>query len=383
MSARACRFKSDRGHQFSLTSISDSKTHRFQLDLLCWYGEAARKLPWRETRDPYRILLSEIMLQQTQVDTVIPYYHRFLKAFPSLHSLAHAPLDRVLKLWEGLGYYSRARNLHALAQAVSKDRGGCLPSNFEELIELPGIGRYTAGAVLSIAFHQDYPVVDGNVQRVLARYFLVEDDITLSETQRHMWKLASSLVPHGKAGDFNQALMELGALICVPRNPHCPVCPLSHSCRARRQKRQNELPVKKRKAPTPHFDIGAGVIWRGRKILIAQRPLKGLLGGLWEFPGGKLERGESLKECAQREIREELGIHVHVGKKVAAIEHAYSHFKITLHVFHCVYVNGTPQTLGVRDWKWVHARELKRFAFPAANQPIIKIILNDARRKKA
>jgi len=315
------------------------------------------------------------MLQQTQVDTVIPYYHRFLSKFPTFSSLAQAPLDHVLKLWEGLGYYSRARNLHALAQAVADDPGEKLPSNYEDLIKLPGIGRYTAGAVLSIAFKQDYPVVDGNVQRVLARYVGIRQDVGKPEIQKKIWALATSLVPSGHAGDYNQALMELGALICVPRQPRCLLCPVRSNCWARKHGLQDEIPVKKKKAAVPHFDIGAGVIWRDDRILISQRPLNGLLGGLWEFPGGKMERGETLPQCVKREIKEELGIDVRVGKKLAEVNHAYSHFKITLHAFHCAYVRGRPRALGVRAWKWIRPKDLVRFAFPAANQPVIRELL--------
>lgn len=319
------------------------------------------------------------MLQQTQVQTVIPYYQRWLKTFPSLRAFAAAPLNKVLKQWEGLGYYSRARNLHTLAKAVVKNYGGKLPSTFDELKALPGIGRYTAGAVLSIAFDKHYPVVDGNVMRVLARFFLIREDITLPATQKHFWALAESLVPRGQAGDYNQAVMELGAMICTPRSPDCPNCPVLKNCKAFQKGLQNELPVKKKKEATPHFHIGAGVIWHKGKILISQRPLKGLLGGLWEFPGGKQEKGESIKETVRREIKEELGIQVDVGRELAEVDHAYSHFKITLHAHDCRYRSGQVQALGVMNWRWVKPQELKKFAFPAANQPIIeKLILKNS-----
>lgn len=315
------------------------------------------------------------MLQQTQVDTVIPYYHRFLSKFPTFSALAKAPLDHVLKQWEGLGYYSRARNLYALAKVVSGHLEEKLPSIYEDLIKLPGIGRYTAGAVLSIAFQKNYPVVDGNVQRVLSRYFGIRDNVGKSQTQKRIWGLATSLVPEVHAGDYNQALMELGALICVPRQPKCSLCPVRSTCWARKQGLQDKIPIKKKKAAVPHFDIGAGVIWRKGQILISQRPLKGLLGGLWEFPGGKQERGETLPQCVKREIKEELSIDVQVGKKLAKVDHAYSHFKITLHAFHCTYLQGRPRALGVHAWKWVWPKDLDKFAFPAANQPVIRELL--------
>jgi len=348
----------------------------FQTSLLKWYHLHKRDLPWRRNQDPYRILVSEIMLQQTQVQTVIPYYRRWLKTFPSFRSLAAAPLDQVLKQWEGLGYYSRARNLHKLAQQVVEKHKSRLPDNYASLIELPGIGRYSAGAILSIAFDKDYPVLDGNVIRVFSRYFGVEKDVTKPETRLALWSLAEKHLHKGHAGDYNQALMELGAMICVPKHPRCGVCPVRASCISRLRGWQDRLPLKKKAAPTPHYDIGAGVIWRGEEILISQRPLNGLLGGLWEFPGGKREPNEELTATVAREIKEELGIVVRVGDKCAQVPHAYSHFRITLHAFHCHYVSGKPQALGVKTWKWVRPEALKKYAFPAANQPIIQQLMN-------
>ena len=288
------------------------------------------------------------MLQQTQVQTVIPYYLRWLKIFPTFRVLAKAPLNKVLKQWEGLGYYSRARNLHALAKTVVKDYGGRLPDSEEELRSLPGIGRYTGGAVLSIAFQKPVPLVDGNVMRVFSRYFGVRKDISLPATQKDFWTLAEKWVPRRNPGDYNQALMELGATLCTPRAPECPRCPLKKDCEALKLGLQQMLPIKKKKEATAHYHIGAGVIWHHGKILISQRPLRGLLGGLWEFPGGKQEPGESLRETVRREIQEELGIRVQVGRKLVEVDHAYSHFKITLHAYECAYQSGKVRALGVK-----------------------------------
>jgi len=354
----------------------------FQTSLLRWYHSSKRDLPWRKTRDPYRILVSEVMLQQTQVQTVIPYYERWIRSFPTFKSLASGPLNKVLKQWEGLGYYSRARNLHALAKRVMKDYGGHLPGDEEALRSLPGIGRYTSGAVLSIAFGKPIPLVDGNVARVFSRFFAIRKNISLAKTQQELWRLAAELVPPTNPGDYNQALMELGATVCLPRTPDCPQCPLRPGCKAVRFGLQYRLPIKKKKRPTPHFHIGAGVIWHQGKILISQRPLNGLLGGLWEFPGGKQETGETLKTTVRREIKEELGIHVTVGKELAEVDHTYSHFKITLHAHHCIYRSGKIQALGVKDWRWVLPRELTRFAFPAANQPVIRKLLDTAQNAR-
>ena len=339
--------------------------------LLTWYAGNRRDLPWRNTRDPYAITVSEFMLHQTRVQTVLPYYRRFLARFPDWSCLAAASLDQVLKAWEGLGYYARARNLHALAKRVASDHQGSLPQTVEELLALPGIGPYTAGALLSMGFSQDVPAVDGNVRRVLSRVFCIQEDPRGTVGKRRVHELAVSLLPPGRAGTFNQALMDLGATVCTPRNPFCEHCPWEASCRARQLNIQESLPVRPSRKPIPHQDIAAGVIWRDGHILIAQRPPKGLLGGLWEFPGGKREPGESLKECLTREVREELGIEVAVGAPLATVQHAYTHFRITLHAFHCGHVGGTPQAIGCSAWKWVEPHQLDEYAFPAANRTII------------
>jgi A/G-specific adenine glycosylase len=343
----------------------------FSTRLLNWYDQHKRALPWRETRDPYRIWLSEILLQQTRVEAVIPYYQKFLARFPDVFALARAPLDDVLKAWEGAGYYARARNLHRAAQVVVVKYGGKFPGALRELRELPGIGRYTAGAMASIAFEERTPVVDGNVARVLCRYFGIREDPKASATQAKLWDLAADLLPKKRAGDFNQALMELGATICLPKNPRCLVCPVQQHCFARQEGLQKVLPVKRAKQTLPHKIIAAGVIYRRGKILIQQRLNQGLLGGLWEFPGGKVEAGESLQECVTRECREEVGLAVRVDEKIITVHHAYSHFSITLHAFRCEYVSGRVKLASAQKFKWVAPHELEQYAFPAANKKIM------------
>lgn len=351
----------------------------FTTDLLHWYDRAAADLPWRRTKDPYQVWLSEIMLQQTQVNTVIPYFERFLAAFPTVWALAEAPLDDVLKLWEGLGYYSRARNLHRAAQMVAFDLDGVFPQTVDGLQKIPGVGRYTAGAIASIAFNQAAPVLDGNVIRVFARLADLEADVTQSETRARLWQIAERLVPAERPGDYNQALMELGRTVCKPRNPLCGECPVQAHCRAFAQGTQDERPVKTARAATPHYDVAAGVIWNDEgKLLIAQRPLDGLLGGLWEFPGGKQEVGETLSECLQRELEEELAIRVEVGDLFTVVRHGFTHFKITLHAFTCRYLGGPPQAIGVRDFAWVTPDALTQYSFGKADREVIAAL--DARR---
>jgi A/G-specific adenine glycosylase len=348
-------------------------------DLLLWYDRAAADLVWRVKgglADPYRVWLSEIMLQQTQVETVKPYFARFLEAYPTVHDLANAPLDQVLKHWEGLGYYSRARNLHRAAQIVAHDCAGKFPDTVEALLALPGVGRYTAGAIASIAFGVRAAVLDGNVIRVFARLIDLPDDVTQPAVQAKLWTLAESLVPSQRPGDYNQALMELGRVICKPRSPICKDCPIRAYCLAFERGTQHERPVKKPKAETPHYDVAAGIIrdTDTGKLLIAQRPPEGLLGGLWEFPGGKQEAGETLPECLKRELREELEIEVEVGGLFVVVKHAFTHFKITLHAFECVHIGGEPQKTGVHDFAWVSEDELSRYAFGKADRQIIKAL---------
>jgi A/G-specific adenine glycosylase len=343
-----------------------------QNDLLEWYDRQAADLPWRENQDPYRVWLSEIMLQQTQVETVKPYFARFLVAYPTVEALAAAPLSDVLKLWEGLGYYSRARNLHQAARVVTRDFGGRFPRTVEGLMHLPGIGRYTAGAIASIAFGEAAPVLDGNVIRVFARLIDLPDDVTQPAVKERLWKLAEEWLSSERPGDYNQALMELGRTICKPRNPLCGECPIRSHCLAFANGTQAQRPVKKAKAATPHYDVAAGIIWNANgQLLIAQRPLDGLLGGLWEFPGGKLEAGETLPECLKRELREELGIEVEVGELFTVVQHGFTHFKITLHAFTCQYVSGEPRAIGVRDWAWVTPDQLDRYSFGKADREVI------------
>lgn len=341
--------------------------------LLNWYDASAAALPWRERKpDPYRVWLSEIMLQQTQVETVKPYFERFLEAFPTVHALAVASLDAVLKRWEGLGYYSRARNLYKTAQIVSQELDGLFPATVDELLKLPGIGRYTAGAIASIAFGTAAPVLDGNVIRVFSRLLDLEADVALPKTQAALWRIAEDWLPGRRTGDYNQALMELGRMVCKPRSPLCQSCPIQSHCAAYRNGTQSQRPVKQKKSATPHYDVAAGIIYDDSgRILIAQRPLDGLLGGLWEFPGGKQEPDETLPQCLARELREELGIEVEVGGLFVSIKHGFTHFKITLHAFECRYLGGEPQKLGVHNWAWVTEAAFERYSFGKADREII------------
>lgn len=313
------------------------------------------------------------MLQQTRVETVIPYYERWMQLFPTLQSLAQAPEQSVLAVWEGLGYYSRARNFHKAARQVMELYQGRVPDNISLLKKLPGVGRYTAGAVASIAFGQNEATLDGNIRRVLARLFDVSLPARSPEGEARLWDLARQILPRGEAGDFNQALMDLGATVCTPRSPACLVCPLSSECQALAAGTQQERPVLNKKPPIPHYLVTAAIICRGPKMLISRRPENGLLGGMWEFPGGKLEAGETLAQGLAREIQEELAAQIEVGEPFGVYHHAYTHFKVTLHAFFCSLSNGSePSPIEASELRWVLPGEFENFPMGKIDRQIAR-----------
>ncbi|NOU35198.1 MAG: A/G-specific adenine glycosylase [Kiritimatiellaceae bacterium] len=344
-----------------------------KLCLLPWFETNARDLPWRRNRTPYRVWVSEIMLQQTRVDTVIPYYRRWMKAFPSWKALACAPQSDVLKCWEGLGYYSRARNLHAAAKIISDEFGGKIPSSVADLKKLPGIGAYTAAAISSLAFNEDAAVVDGNVVRVLSRLFVFGGDTRSTAGKKQMQVWADGLLVKGRAGQFNEAMMELGALVCLPKNPKCPECPLSKSCAAFAGGAPDKFPVMRKKKKVPHIVVGAAVAAnRKGEVLIAQRKQDDMLGGLWEFPGGKQEPDETIQECVARELSEELGIKTAVGEHLMTVKHAYSHFTMTMHVHRAKIISGRPRPIHCADYDWVKVPDLGNFAWSKADLQVVE-----------
>jgi len=357
--------------------MNATKVDEIRNKLLGWYAVEARDLPWRNTRDPYAILVSEIMLQQTRVETVLSYYDRFLNRFPTIESLATASLDDVLKAWEGLGYYRRARNLHRAARIVVDEHGGRLPPAVSELRALPGIGPYTGGAIASIAFGLDEPVLDGNIVRVLARLFRIGGDPIRAATRKRLLQEAKLLTGFGKAAATNQALMDLGARICRSRSPRCHECPLGATCDAHHTGEEVVYPQRRARKAIPHVVVVAGIIWDGApfapdaRMLIAKRMEDDMLGGVWEFPGGRVEEGESREEALIRELREELAIDVDVIEPLMQLDHAYTHFRMTLHAYHCRHTGGEPQTIECADWTWVGLDELDAFALPTADRKIM------------
>jgi A/G-specific adenine glycosylase len=324
--------------------------------LLEWYRRSRRDLPWRKTRDPYAIWVSEIMLQQTRVETVIPYWQRWMASFPTVQALAAAPLDEVLRHWAGLGYYSRARNLHRAAQQIG---GGKIPDTVEGLLELPGVGRYTAGAIASIAFGREAPLVDGNVERVFARLFLIED-------RAAAWKKAEELRP---TGDLNQALMELGATICTPRNPTCLVCPVMKVCEARALGIQEQVPAKRVAKAVPVIDAAVLVLRRRGEVLLCRRPARGLWGGLWEFPTGELlgkRRHGAMAPWADAARR--VGLRVR-ARHVGLVEHTLTHRHMRFHVYRGS-AAGRIRLDGYEDYRWVGPDELVAAAISTATRRV-------------
>lgn len=341
--------------------------------LLEWYRSSARVLPWRGTSDPYAVWVAEVMLQQTQVRTVIPYFERWMRRFPTVQALAEAPLDDVLRCWAGLGYYARARNLHAAAQVLVHRHGGRLPADRGALLALPGIGRYTAGAILSIAFDVPAPVLDGNVVRVLSRVFLVEGDPARGETRRRLWTLAEALAAGERPGDLNQALMELGAMVCTPEAPSCARCPVSAGCAARASGRTGDLPQLAPKADTIRVEHVSAVVWQAGRVLLVQRHAdESLWAGLWELPRTERAEGESLADSARRAAREALGIEVCPGAAVAAIRHTVTRHRIRLHAVEAALIAGTPHPAGCAACAWVPLDEADDLPLSAPQTRLIR-----------
>lgn len=355
----------------------DKKTLRaFRETLLAWFAEHRRDLPWRRNRTPYRVWISELMLQQTRVDQVHDYYLRFTKRFPTIETLASADRNDVLKSWEGLGYYSRAIRAHETAIFLVRERDGKFPRTYDDLLSLPGIGPYTAAAIASLAMGLDHAVLDGNVIRVMTRVFAVEEISDAPAVRRVLQGKLDDLLPAGQSALFNEAMMELGALVCTPQSPACLLCPLSPVCRGRASGVPELYPRRREKKKIPHRHVGAGVIMNEHgQILLAQRKEGAMLGGLWEFPGGGVEVGETLPQCIERELLEELGITTRTGPHLITVRHTFSHFRMDLHAYWVRVQSGRPKTIGCANWKWVPVKNISDYALPVADQKILAELL--------
>ncbi len=354
--------------------INNQKIETIQYAFKQWYLENFRKLPWRQTSNPYYIWVSEVMLQQTRVDTVIPYFERFIHQFPTIECLAEADEGQVLKVWEGLGYYSRARNLLRGAKMIVSEYAGKIPNTLNEIKKIPGIGSYTAGAILSIAFGQAIPAVDGNVMRVFSRMFCIQEDIQKGKTKKEMEAIGYQIIPKRNPSLFNQALMELGALICTVKSPRCTECPVFRICKARMLGIEENLPIKKKKAKIKEVQMEVGVVWNHEKLLICKRPKEGLLANLWSLPS--VERGSTGKEGEHIRIEIEKNYQIQVQDPIYAFkkEHIFTHlkWKMRVYFFHIV----RSKNMKYPETQWISLDAVSQYAFPTAFMKIIKEIIN-------
>ncbi|MCX6565751.1 MAG: A/G-specific adenine glycosylase [Candidatus Aminicenantes bacterium] len=341
--------------------------------LLRWYAAHKRDLPWRRTKDPYRVWVSEIMLQQTTVGAVVPYYKAWLRAYPDIRALARAPLRAVLKSWEGLGYYQRARNMRRAARIILNAHGGRFPEDPAILAGLPGFGPYTTAAVASLSFGKPVPVIDANVRRVMTRLLgLHGPSGTIHDAE--IGRILRESISRRSPGNFNQAMMEWGALVCRTKNPLCLRCPGQGECRAFARGEQEVIPVPKSFRAKKITTVVA-VIRKGNRVLIQQRPDEGLLAGLWEFPGGKVERGESLPAALKRELREELGVEIETARLLITVRHSYTRYRVTLHAFDVtttVRPGESPCSLRSLPCLWVSLKSLDKYPFPSGSLKIVR-----------
>jgi A/G-specific adenine glycosylase len=341
--------------------------------LLQWYRRNRRDLPWRQTDDPYAIWISETMLQQTRVDTAIPYYERFLTRFPTASALAEAPSEDVMEHWAGLGYYRRARNLQAAARIVVAEHGGRVPDDVDTLLSLPGVGRYTAGAVASIAFDRPAPIVDGNVARVLARVLDLHEDVRGTAAQRTLWETAEALARGPSPGDLNQGLMELGALVCTPKEPACDTCPIAADCRAHAAGHAESLPIKSPARKPTHFEASCAWLVRRGRVLVVRRPPDALLGGLFELPGGDLEPREAPEQGLARQLRERIGLEPKEIRPLGELKHVFSHRVLRLHVHTAELPEGRVRRRYFDRHRWVGGNALEGLALSALARKAIAL----------
>lgn len=348
-------------------------TSKLQQALLIWFDKNQRDLPWRHNYEPYQIWISEIMAQQTQMDRVVKYHNRWMNSFPDIHSLARASEDQILKCWEGLGYYSRARNIYKTANLLIDKHNATLPKRIKTLLSLPGIGPYTASAIASIAYGEDVAVVDANIERIFARLFNIDLIPGSPEAKREYWQKATALLPKGEARNFNQALMELGALVCLPKQPNCSVCPVATHCLALQYDLIPERPIPKKSTKTIPIKMATGVLLHQGFVFIQQRLADDVWGALWEFPGGRMKEDETAEDTVVREYMEETELAVRVDSKITTTIHHYTRYKVTLH---CFFVSlqqheSDPVLHAAQEFHWIPFEQIDQYAFPAGHRKLI------------
>jgi A/G-specific adenine glycosylase len=350
--------------------ISEKNAYEFQTKLKSWYTAHHRDLPWRRERDPYKIWVSEIMLQQTTVQAVIPYFIRWMELFPDMFTLSKAPLQKVLKAWQGLGYYQRAKNLHQAAKIIMRDFGGQIPQNYDDLRNLPGFGPYTTAAVLSIAFDKPFLTIDANTRRVLMR-LLKRAQKAAPGIDRNLQHVFAPILPQRHPGIFNQALMELGSLVCRSKNPQCLLCPLPEFCSAYKSGEQEVIPIPEKRS-YKKIDAVIGIIEKKGKFLIQKRPSSGLLADLWEFPGGKIKKRETAEQALKREIKEEIGGEIFQERFLTKVRHSYTQYQVSLHAYSCS-LKKNPILDRTRH-RWVSLKGLRQYPFPSGSAKVIEFL---------
>lgn len=351
---------------------------KFTSKLLRWYGSRRRSLPWREKPRPYAVWVAEIMAQQTRIESMLPYYKKWMKRFPSVKKLAQANEQDVLAVWEGLGYYTRARNLRKGAQVVMSEHGGRVPADWDALRNLPGIGPYTAGAIGSLAFGLDKPAVDGNAIRVLSRVFNVSKPVDSASGKQQIWVLAAQYLPSGRAAEYNQALMDLGARVCSPRSPKCLVCPVASECVSRRIGIQEQRPVQSEAKQIPMRQFAAAVIWQAGKVLVVQRPASGLLAGMWEFPNLQLRQSGAKAQLA-REMKKRFDVNIQLQGRTGVYERTYSHFHARLQVYESKLNGVRPMLRGEQQAAWVKPKKLAALPMGKLDRSVANSLLNDGK----
>ena len=342
----------------------------FSNELINWFNKNKRKLPWRNTKDPYKIWISEVMLQQTKVETVIPYYIKWIIKFPTIEDVAKSQTDLLLKYWEGLGYYRRCINFQKSCQILFHEKNAKVPRNLDEFLKLPGVGLYTASAVLSIAYNYPIPLIDGNVNRVVSRVLALNNVIKGNKNSFIIF--LNKIISKKNPGTFNEALMELGSQICKNINPLCFDCPINSFCKSKMMGVQKKFPKKIKAKSVPLIKVVTALIWKNEKFYIQKRLNKNHLSNLWEFPGGKVKNNENLKNALKRKVFEELGVNIIIKKKIKKIRHNYSSFSIELTLFNCI-IDGIIKN-DFHEYKWIKPSEINSFAFPKVNIKLFNYI---------
>jgi A/G-specific adenine glycosylase len=350
--------------------------------LLAWFDRHQRDFPWRRDRDAYRIWVSEVMLQQTQASVVVPYFERFIDAFPTVAALAAADVQEVLRLWEGLGYYRRARDLHAAARRLVEDHDGHIPEEPDQLSGLPGLGRYTCNAVLSQAYDRRLPILEANSQRVLSRWYGCREDPRQGQTRAFLWKKAEELLPLRRAGDFNQAVMELGATVCTLATPRCSICPVAAFCLAQQLGIQDKIPPRSRSVQVVNVSETAVVVWKKQTVLLVQRPPTGRWAGMWEFPHGARASQETSEEAGLRHVRELTGVSTTLGPELTTLRHGITRYRITLTCFEARYRTGTFRSTFYQQGRWVSPKQLVTFPVSAPQRRLARMLVGEVRQRK-